>query len=255
VKIISFDVWNTLIKYDRKLREEISQNITNYLISIGYEVNYEHVLDIFNSVDREIRTLRIDYLQYIPPEHSVTLLLNRLAKRYNINVNDDLIFKVLEVISSTIINSKIIRLADNVQEVLSILKSEDYTIATFSNVVFWHGKTTRQLLSKLGIDKYIDYQVYADEIGYVKPHPQAFSKLYEKITRGLIPEVAIHVGDSLREDFTGALMSNVIAVLLDEEGRYVKSQEPVEIIKCRGFIIRRLKDVILIPHMISRCLG
>ncbi|MFP3281191.1 MAG: HAD family hydrolase, partial [Vulcanisaeta sp.] len=67
LKVITFDVYNTLINYGKELIEEITSNITKYLKSIGIEASFEHVYEAYVGLDREIRLRRVTEMVYVPP--------------------------------------------------------------------------------------------------------------------------------------------------------------------------------------------
>jgi REG-2-like HAD superfamily hydrolase len=59
-----------------------------------------------------------------------------------------------------------------------------------------------------------------------KPHPEIFRRACERL--GVAPERALHVGDSLREDYEGAKAAGLSALLLDREGRHPAIPDRIE---------------------------
>lgn len=115
--------------------------------------------------------------------------------------------------------------------------SKKYGLSVISNVVFWPGYITRSVLAKTGLSKFFGVQVYADEVRCLKPEPCIFEKVYEKT--GAEIEGWVHVGDSFREDFLGALAYGLSAILVDRNRVYAKGY-------FKGFkacIVRSLKEV------------
>jgi putative hydrolase of the HAD superfamily len=51
-----------------------------------------------------------------------------------------------------------------------------------------------------------------------KPHPEIFRRACARLA--VAPEEALHVGDSVREDYEGARAAGLAALLLDREGRH-----------------------------------
>ncbi|TVP88724.1 MAG: HAD family hydrolase [Pseudomonadaceae bacterium] len=72
--------------------------------------------------------------------------------------------------------------------------SKHYALATISN-----GNAD---VRKLGLDKYFQAIVSADEVGISKPSPEPFMAALERV--GVAPEHALHVGDHPHDDVHGA---------------------------------------------------
>ncbi|HEY9641276.1 MAG TPA: HAD-IA family hydrolase [Coleofasciculaceae cyanobacterium] len=49
-------------------------------------------------------------------------------------------------------------------------------------------------------------------MGVAKPHPQVFQAALEK--HGCLPQQAWHIGDSLKEDYEGAIAAGIRAIWL-----------------------------------------
>jgi putative hydrolase of the HAD superfamily len=75
-----------------------------------------------------------------------------------------------------------------------------------------------KLLDALGLaSRFATVAVSAiEETG--KPHPEIFHRACARLT--VAPGEALHVGDSVREDYEGAKAAGLSALLLDREGRY-----------------------------------
>nr|KJR72270.1 MAG: hypothetical protein TU36_03130 [Vulcanisaeta sp. AZ3] len=71
LNVITFDAYNTLINYGKELIEEIAGNVTNYLRSLGIEVQFDHVHEAYVGLDREIRLRRVVEMVYVPPMDNV----------------------------------------------------------------------------------------------------------------------------------------------------------------------------------------
>jgi len=254
LRVVTFDVYNTLIRYSDKLRSEVASNMAKYFNKLGYEVNSSVMLDFYVAVEREVKASRFSSIALSPPAENVRRLLVKVSRKYGIRPSDRYVSDLLDIISETVVNSVNMMPIEGASEVLAMFKEEDWRIGLVSNVVFWPGRTSRAVLNRFGLSKYIDYGAFADEVGYVKPHPYMFESAIDMLTEGREPDIAMHVGDNLAEDFAGALMAGIIAVLYDEESQFVRgSGSPIEVIKCRGYIIRKTMDSTLVPHMLDKC--
>ena len=79
------------------------------------------------------------------------------------------------------------------------------------------------LLDGLGIVRFFDPTVISTRAGAAKPDPAIFSHALAR--HGLIPERAVHVGDSYEMDVLGAQAAGLQPILID---RRAKSSEPRE---------------------------
>ncbi|WP_054855911.1 HAD family hydrolase [Vulcanisaeta sp. JCM 16161] len=253
LRVITFDVYNTLINYGKELIEEIAMNITKYLKSLDIEVHFDHVYEIYMGLDREIRLRRVVEMAYVPPMDNVRTFLERLTRKYGIELNERMVMDVANIIANTLLESVNVKPSEDAQYVLMEMKSDGFMIGVISNVIFWSSAVSRRLLDKFGLSKFIDVQVYADEVGRAKPHPAIFERAYSLLTHGVEPDVAIHVGDGFKEDLLGAMLDDIIGVYVDRAGTLISSGSPAELIRCRAYAVRKLKEVLLVPHIVSTC--
>lgn len=127
---------------------------------------------------------------------------------------------------------------DGALDVLVELKRRGYLVAALGNVLSWPGACTRVLLARTGLLEHLDVTMFSDEIGARKPQRRAFEAVASAL--GLSLEEVIHVGDSLAEDFAGALMAGAYAALVDPEAREVLR------VGGRGFVIPSLRGLLTI---------
>ncbi|MGC9152847.1 MAG: HAD family hydrolase [Vulcanisaeta sp.] len=253
LKVITFDAYNTLINYGKELIEEIASNVTRYLKSMDIEAHFDHVYETYMGLDREIRLRRVTEMVYVPPMDNVRTFLERLLRKYNVGLTERMVMDVANIIANTLLESKNVKVNEDAQYVLMEMKSDGFMVGVISNVIFWSSSVTRKLLDKYGLSRHIDVQVYADEVGRAKPHPAIFERAYSLLTHGAEPDIAIHVGDGFKEDLLGAMLDDIIGVFIDREGRLISGGSPAEFIRCRAYGVRRLKEVLLIPHLIASC--
>ncbi|MBC7129887.1 HAD family hydrolase [Candidatus Bathyarchaeota archaeon] len=125
---------------------------------------------------------------------------------------------------------------DGAYDVLRLVRDFDLRTAIIGNVVFWPGSHNRVLLERAGLAKFFDRQFYADEVGVSKPKPSIFKQVLSAFN--VEPGEALHVGDSLFEDFAGAVLAGMNAVLIDESVK-----EEVKLSSWNAYIIPSLKKL------------
>jgi putative hydrolase of the HAD superfamily len=71
-------------------------------------------------------------------------------------------------------------------------------------------------LHETGLAPLVDGAVASAEVGYAKPAPEIFARALE--LAGAAPDAALHAGDTLEADITGALAAGLRAVLVARDG-------------------------------------
>jgi putative hydrolase of the HAD superfamily len=116
--------------------------------------------------------------------------------------------------------SEALRLFDDVQEVLNLLKPR-LSLALITNGA---SDTQRNTLGILGIAQLFDAIIISGEVGIAKPDASIFALALQ--TLGVEPEETWHVGDSLGTDVAGALGAGLTAVWLNRAGVIRKENDP-----------------------------
>jgi len=90
-------------------------------------------------------------------------------------------------------------------------KRRGLQVAICSNETERYGDSIMPLL---GLDEDVDFMVFSKMVGYEKPHPAMFRNVM--VLGGVSnPAEVLHIGDSLRKDYEGAVKLGMRALLLD----------------------------------------
>lgn len=100
------------------------------------------------------------------------------------------------------------RLFEDVLPTLESLAAQGIDLGIISN---WDERL-RPLLGDLRLDRYFNAIVISCETGFVKPSPVIFEEALRRL--GHPTTAVLHVGDALREDFTGAIGAGLQALHL-----------------------------------------
>ena len=100
-------------------------------------------------------------------------------------------------------------LFEDVPEVLPRLRSADYKIGIISNM----NKSGIQLTQEMGLDLYADFVVTSGDVGLGKPHSPIYQAALARAN--VLPEQAIHVGDSVSGDVEGAMIVGIHPVFMN----------------------------------------
>jgi len=223
-KLVSFDVWDTLLRLDTML-EAIAEGISRVS-----GVDIEKCMAIVYGVREKIREYR--RLGSLSVYELISLSRELIAEHLGVDL--EIVYRgiargVLDVEVEELVYS-------DARDTLKKIKEKGVRVIVLANVMIWPSPYTRLLLEKTGLSNYIDRQYYADEIGYYKPLKEAFYKPLRDY--GVEPCDAVHVGDSVVEDYNGALEAGLTAIRVD------RGMDGV-VKKCdRGYIVSSLKHVV-----------
>lgn len=201
MKCISFDIWNTLLdlgKLYRLVAVELS-NITGKSeqdLELGLAEAYKKALQ-----------LRLEGSFKNPIIDSAGIFASALG------ISIDSLFRALV---RAIMREEIGKIAfEDAREALEQLSKHDIDVGALGNVMFWPGMVTRYILEKNGLLSYLHATIFTDELGVQKPDRAAFELISDKL--GCSTSQLVHVGDSLENDFAGALLSGASAILVKRD--------------------------------------
>lgn len=101
---------------------------------------------------------------------------------------------------------------EETEKVLKTLKGKGYYLAIISN---WDSRLL-QICKNLDLEKYFDAIHASAVVGFAKPDPRIFQKALDHA--GVLANEAIHVGDSVEDDYFGAKALGIRAFFLDRSG-------------------------------------
>lgn len=228
IKLISFDVWDTLLNLHIFYSEVAKEFL---MITKSSSTN---VLDIINDAYYEAKNLRRlgKFNEHTIYEESTKFLASKLNSSANV------IKRAFHRAVLTVNVDELIK--DDAKYVLDEIKKLDIKIVTLGNTLFWPSSITRILLERTQLASYIDDEFYSDEIGYFKPKFEAFNTMLTAMNTPA--SQTLHVGDSLHEDFIGSINSGLKGVLIDP------SVNGIVKVSKYGFIIPQLKYIIKLIH-------
>lgn len=234
LKAVTLDVWNTILDIDM-----FYYRVAEYLAGLTKKPQKE-ITDLIHKGYKEIR-----YMRKLGKFSDHLIVLQSLRALSNIVGIEMGILKKAFTETITSINPQDV-IIEGVINVLQELRDLGLKLATIGNVIFWPGSLTRSLLERSNIARYLEIQVYADEVGYSKPKKEIFH--YTLRCLGINnPEEVLHVGDSLYEDFAGAILAHMKAALIDSARDTV-----VEIADGEAFII---PNIVHLPRIVRKIMS
>ncbi|ASJ11279.1 2-haloalkanoic acid dehalogenase [Thermococcus sp. P6] len=227
MKLVSFDVWNTLLDINvmlRALGEELSG-------LMGRDVGEE--IALARARIKDIRASgRGDPSRAL--EESQRILANLLGTEVE---------SVRRAAARAVLKAGGEMVLPGARETLKAIRERDLRIVVTGNVMFWPGSYTRLLLERFGLMRYVDGAFFADEVLAYKPMPEMFRKPLDAF--GVKPGEAVHVGDTYEEDFTGALKTGMWAVWINPRAKKVRR------IHERGFEVPEVGSILEVLEVLG----
>ncbi|TCD12061.1 HAD family hydrolase [Pedobacter frigidisoli] len=222
-KHYSFDLWLTLIKSNPTFKLERTKYFYERFNSKHKSI--DEIAVIFRQVDLMVNAINektgknVDademYLMVISMINDFSFEFQNLDLEALYNEMEELIFAHMPLLY-----------CDNCLPVLAkIKKPELSTTNILSNTGFIKGKTLRKVINHLGIDEFIDFQLYSDEVRMSKPNPNFFELMLNTIDREKHPELilnnVIHVGDNPHADIRGAEALGIKSMLINSNNQSI----------------------------------
>ncbi|KUH33290.1 2-haloalkanoic acid dehalogenase [Thermococcus celericrescens] len=230
MKLVSFDVWNTLLDIEVMLDAmavELSKLMGACIIDVveGMMLSRERIKRMrAQTAGDPSRSLEESQEMLAELLGAEVELVKRAAARATLNVGDEIVLP-------------------GAKEALEGVKRKGLKVTVTGNVMFWPGSYTRLLLERFGLMNFIDKTFFADEVLAYKPMPEMFRKPLEAF--GIEPGEAIHIGDTYAEDFEGALKAGLWAVWINPEAEEARK------IHERGFEVPSVEGILEVLKLVG----
>ena len=204
-KHYSFDLWLTLIKSNPAFKIERTLYFHQHFNRFNKSV--EEVAQVFRKVDLMVNAINEKTGKNIDADEMYLMVLSTMnngdARVWQIDID-----KLYTDMEALLFENLPIAYCDRTLAALAHLKQNtNATTGILSNTGFIKGVTLRKVLNQIGIDRYIDFQLYSDETGMSKPNPNFFKMMLDQLsahhTQIELSRV-IHIGDNAIADIAGA---------------------------------------------------
>ncbi|ASJ08509.1 2-haloalkanoic acid dehalogenase [Thermococcus siculi] len=230
MKLVSFDVWNTLLDINVMLDAmavELSKLMGTCIVDVveGMMLTRARIKQMRAEIAGDPSRALEESQELLADLLGIDVeLVKRATARAVLKVGDEIVLSGAE-------------------EALKGVKNRGLKVTVTGNVMFWPGSYTRLLLERFGLMEYIDKTFFADEVLAYKPMPEMFRKPLEVF--GVEPSEAIHIGDTYAEDFEGALRARMWAVWINPEA------EEVGKIHERGFEVPSVEGILEVLKLVD----
>lgn len=208
IKLITFDLWETLIQDFGKGETERDSLRADFIIkTLGISPEYKHeIMDFFNDLVIAFKNPIKENDWSLLPETQLDVIFRRIG----INPTKEQFESIYNYYTRVILDYPPNLTESNIPEILSKLK-EKYKLGLISNTGRTPGSILLELLERLKIKNYFDFFIFSDEILMRKPDLRVF---LIALSHGQVaPEETVHVGDSFKMDFLGAKEAKVNPIL------------------------------------------
>jgi putative hydrolase of the HAD superfamily len=216
-KHYSFDLWLTLIKSNPTYKQERVQYF--YRNFNGKHKTLDEIAVTFRQVDLMVNAINEKAGKNVDADEMYLMIIS-MINDYDFNFRDvDL--KVLDHDMEQIVFNHMPKLycGDCLDVLAKIKESGESSTNILSNTGFIKGKTLKKVIKHLGIDQFIDFQLYSDEVRMSKPSAGFFQLMLDTIDRTKHPELllkeVIHVGDNPHADVRGAEAMGINSMLIN----------------------------------------
>lgn len=218
----SFDLWLTLIRSNPSFKEKRAAFFHQHFNC--RHLPLEDVKQTFRQVDIMCNLINEKTGKNIDADEMYLMVLSMMndgdARIWKIDID-----KLYADMEALLFEHLPIAFCDRTIATLSYLKQNTTaTTGILSNTGFIRGVTLRKVLNQIGIDRYIDFQLYSDEAGMSKPNPLFFKMMLDQLsahhTQIDLTRV-IHIGDNAVADVAGANAVGLRSCLINSNNIYL----------------------------------
>lgn len=177
-KAVAFDIDGTLYP-----------NSAMYMRSLLFGLRHFKLLRVFSDVRKQLRIIR-------PIENFRELQDKLVAEGLGVSPEDAGRILQTAIYSEWETNLEGIRLFSGVRELVAEIRERGIATAVLSDF------PVDRKMAILGLDKFWDVALSAEDANYLKPNPEPFDLLTRRL--GLPPEEILYVGNSYEYDVLGA---------------------------------------------------
>ena len=212
LKAVTFDLWGTLItekpEGTRWTKAERIRRIDEVLRSEQITMDPEAIGHAYATVGERLVVLW-ETLRDIGARAQVEWLLDIVQIGKSAPRSESMMERLVEAYTHPILLELPV-LIDGASDVLATLDARGLRLALICNTGRTPGKILRIILERLNLSKHLSVQIFSDEFGLRKPRPEIFEHTLAAL--GVKQQEALHVGDTLASDITGALALGMRAV-------------------------------------------
>jgi len=233
VKVVLFDLGDTLVKTKKGIYLELLKSLHESLISNSVNLPFEELKKAYFEVREKEHEIIRQTLKEIDFSKRISETLSNFG--YVFKQNDKIITDACEAFFKPFIDTTTI--VKSALKVLSALKKK-YRLGVVSD--FLYPPAFRKMLQKFKLMKYFDIVVISSEVGWRKPHPAIFQAALKSLE--VSPYETVFVGDSIKRDIIPAKKLGMRTILIDLCGK--TSLDKLSEEEKPDYLLFKLEDVL-----------
>lgn len=215
IKLVTFDVTNTLLKF-RKPPWEHYANVAKKYGFNGEGISIKKkLLNNYNVMSKQYPNFGKDSISWqqwwskiiemtfqgeLPPDANIDMISEKLINDYK--------------------TPNCWQIVEGSEDLIRLFKQFNVTIGVISNF----DPRLHEILLNLNINKYFEFILTSYEIGVCKPDKKFFEIAQAKCKNCIKPSECLHIGDDISKDYEGAKGAGWHALLITNELNSVKPQ-------------------------------
>ena len=207
IRAITFDFWQTLYADNMELLKQREDHRAIHCKEFLSKCNYQFTLEQVKHAYQMTHEMVSEAWQI---HHGISMeeCISKFSETLGINLTP---FQENQVKSITG-NSTLLHPPPLVPFVKDLLPQliDKYQLGIISDTGITAGTFLREMLKNDEILDYFSVQTFSDETGFTKPDVVQFKKTLEKMR--INPSEAVHIGDLVRTDITGAKNAGMYAI-------------------------------------------
>lgn len=196
-KLVSFDLWLTLIKSNGKHFKDARNAYMGALLAPGMSTaEFDKIVRKQDKAADAIAETRNEDVLFDERVSMVAMAASAPAP------SPDLLGHLYEFQGDLFQKQLPLLLDPGTPDLLQTLRDRHHRLGIVSNTGYIHGDQMRPALQAIGIAEKFDYMMFSNEIGSAKPNRRIFQALLD--AAGVEAVFVTHIGDNLRADVLGA---------------------------------------------------
>ena len=215
IQVVTLDLWQTLVidnqEWGRERARLRIEGAVEALRDDGEHFSEDQVREAYRACYRACRAIREEE-QDVSFKEQVQIFLRGIADGLLERISRETFARILNRYADAFFDSPPV-MAEGVPGMLKTLKEREYRLGLISNTGMTPGRVFRAYLEDLDIIQFFDHLTFSDEILLTKPSRAIFLHTLSSI--GCQVDQAVHVGDHLRNDISGAQKVGIRTVWLE----------------------------------------
>lgn len=210
IRHISFDLWLTLIKSNPLFKRKRAELIAGEFCPSKMDAKQIEIL--IQQKDKIFDRYNEMHGVKIPAKCMYLSILQSIdSQSRNIDLENAAMW-LMQQSNELLLNYPPQLLNEQIPDILGFLRSHIKSLSIGSNTGYMEGEILRMILKNMGIYDFFTFFVFSDEVRVSKPSPAFFRFILDRVN---FPKSdVLHVGDSLKSDYHGALNFGFNALLI-----------------------------------------